>query len=115
MLFFLVTVKMDLDQTNPEVKLGMAPNGPAIEQKDPRTVIIEVDRKGRITISGVPMTKAYLAAILQRAVSQQGFGIPILIRGDFRSKHADIRAVMDTCSGVGLWRIRFAAIKQKTS
>ncbi len=113
MIFFLVTIKMEQDLTNPDIKLAWAPSGPAIEQKDPRTIVIEVDRRGHISIANTPMTVAYLRGILANSVRMQGYGLPVMIRGDHRAKHADIRAVMDACSSVGLWRIQFAAVKQR--
>jgi biopolymer transport protein ExbD len=112
MIFFLVTIKMDQDQINESIKLARAPHGPAIEERDPRTITIEVDQKGRISLGGTYMRPELLKAILQGAVYKTGFGIPILIRGHLTAPHQDIRRVMDICSGVGLWRIQFAAIQK---
>jgi biopolymer transport protein ExbD len=38
---------------------------------------------------------------------------PVLIRADKKTKHQDVRAVMDLCTSVGLWKINFAAVKQE--
>ncbi len=113
MIFFLVTIKMDQDQINESIKLAKAPHGPAIEERDPRTITIEVDKTGRISLGGTYMRPELLRAILQGAVYKTGFGIPILIRGHLTAPHKDIRRVMDICSGVGLWRIQFAAIQKE--
>jgi len=115
MIFFLVTIKMDQDNINLEIKLAQAPNGPAIEEKDPRTIIIEVDKAGDVFLAGTRVTPRYLRGILRTAVNRQGFGLPVLVRGDMKTRHSEIRQVLDTCSEVGLWRIRFAAIKQEVS
>jgi biopolymer transport protein ExbD len=112
MIFFLVTIKMDQDQINENIKLAKSPHGPAIEERDPRTITIEVDKRGRISLGGTFMRPELLKAILQGAVYRTGFGVPILIRGDLQAPHSDIRRVMDICSGVGLWRIQFAAIQK---
>lgn len=112
MIFFIVTIKMDQDQINEEIKLARSPHGPEIKEKDPRTIIIEVDQRGRISLGGTFMRPGLLKAILQGAVSKTGFGIPILIRGDKATPHQDIRRVMDICSDVGLWRVQFAAIQK---
>ncbi len=112
MIFFLVTIKMDQDQINESIKLAKAPHGPSIEERDPRTITIEVDKRGRISLGGTFMGPDLLKAILQGAVYKTGFGIPILIRGDMQAPHSDIRRVMDICSGVGLWRVQFAAIQK---
>ena len=113
MIFFLVTIKMDQDMINKEIELSSAPHGPAIEERDPRTIIIEVDRRGRVSVGNVRMSPDYLRGILRTAVNRSGYGIPVLVRGDQKTQHADIKTVMDICSSVGLWRIRFAAIKAK--
>lgn len=112
MIFFLVTIKMDQDQINESIKLARAPHGPAIEERDPRTIIIEVDQKGRISLGGTYMRPELLKNILRGAVAKTGYGIPILIRGHLTTPHQDIRKVMDICSGIGLWRIQFAAIQK---
>ncbi len=36
-----------------------------------------------------------------------------MIRGDAATRHEDVRKVMDACSAAGLWKIKFAAIKEK--
>jgi biopolymer transport protein ExbD len=115
MIFFLVTIKMDQDNINPDIKLAMAPAGPAIEEKDPWTIVIEVDKRGNIFLAGTPVTARYLRGMLQNAVNRQGFGIPVLLRGDMKSRHSEIRQVLDVCSEVGLWRIKFAATKQQVN
>jgi biopolymer transport protein ExbD len=112
MIFFLVTIKMDQDQINETIKLARAPHGPIIEERDPRTIIIEVDKSGRISLGGTYMRPELLKAILQSSVYKTGFGIPILIRGHLTAPHQDIRRVMDICCSVGLWRIQFAAIQK---
>lgn len=113
MIFFLVTIKMDQDSINEDIKLAKAPHGPAIEERDHRTIIIEVDKAGRISLGGTFMRPELLRSILRGAVGKAGFGIPILIRGHMTTPHADIRRVMDICSGVGLWKIQFAAIQKE--
>ena len=40
-------------------------------------------------------------------------GDPVLIRADRRTKHTDVKAVMDICTQSGIWRINFAAIKEE--
>ena len=74
--------------------------------------MIEVDQRGWISMHGAQLSKQQLRKIMQRRFNARG-PFPVLIRGDQRTKHADIRAVMDICTGVGIWRISFAAIKEK--
>ena len=48
-----------------------------------------------------------------RNVSRQGS--PVVIRGDVTTSHEDIKRVMDLCGKAGLWKLRFAALKEKAS
>ncbi len=36
-----------------------------------------------------------------------------MIRGDLQAKHEAVKKVMDVCGQAGLWKIRFAALKEK--
>jgi len=109
-IFFIVTLKMD--ENNPDIELDLAPHGPTLKEVTPMTVVIEVDKKGRISMHNVPFSKKALFDYLRSKYKKYG-EYPILIRGDYRAKHNDIRGVMDTCTSAGLWRINFAAIKEK--
>ena len=109
-IFFIVTLKMD--ENNPDIKLDDAPYGPMRKEISEMTTIIEVDRKGKITMHNVPFGKNALSNYLRSKFKKYG-EYPILIRGDYRAKHRDIRGVMDLCTSAGLWRINFAAIKER--
>lgn len=109
-IFFIVTLKMD--EENPDIVLDDAPHGPMIKEEHPLTTVIEVDRRGRITMNNVPFSKKALFGYLKNKYKKYG-EYPILIRGDYRSQHNDIRGVMDLCTSAGLWRINFAAVKER--
>jgi biopolymer transport protein ExbD len=110
-IFFIVTIKMEQDY-NPDIQLADAKDGPAIEKEDPHTMIVEVDRRGWISIHGAQLTQRKFYRIMQARYRRYG-AFPVLIRGDWRAKHRDIRAVMDICTSCGIWRINFAAIKER--
>jgi biopolymer transport protein ExbD len=109
-IFFIVTMKMDED--NQEIKLDEAPHSPIIEEMHPLTVVIEVDKKGRITMRSAPFSRKSLFGYLQSKYKRYG-EYPILIRGDHRATHSHIRGVMDLCTSAGLWRINFAVINER--
>lgn len=109
-IFFIVTMKMDED--NKEIKLDESPHSPVIEEMHPLTVVIEVDRKGRITMRSAPFSRKSLFSYLQSKYKRYG-EYPILIRGDYRAQHTHIRSVMDLCTSAGLWRINFAVINER--
>lgn len=112
-IFFVVTIEMDKKLINEKIRLAMSPDGPAIVKKDPRTVVVEVDAKGRITIAQRPVTPAFFTKIMRKAVQEWGQSTPVLIRGDARTRHEDIRRVVDACTHAGLWKVSFAATKEK--
>jgi len=111
MIFFIVTIKLE-QNINPEIKLELAKHGPVIKEEDPRTMVVEVNQRGWISIHGAQLTKQKFWEIMKARYDRHGV-FPVLIRGDWRAKHNDIRAVMDICTGIGIWRINFAAIKER--
>ena len=110
-IFFIVTMKME-QEFNPDIKLPDAKDAPAIEEENPHTMVVEIDRRGWISIHGAQLTPLKFQRIMQARFGRYG-EFPVLIRGDARARHEDIRAVMDICTGVGIWRLNFAAIKEE--
>jgi biopolymer transport protein ExbD len=116
MIFFIVTFKLETDQINDKIVLAKSPHGPAIEKKSPGLMIIEVDKKGQVTIGRMPLSDAWLYTIVKQAVNRIGpSNVDVLIRADRETHHAAVRRVMDRCTEAGVWRIKFAALKRKGS
>jgi len=114
-IFFVVTVDLQSKALETKIRMEMSPHGPVEEAKDPRTVVVDVDSEGHISIARTRLNDGQLKMILRKAVNQSGQSTPIVIRGDLHAPHADIKRVMDICGAVGLWKIRFAALKEKAS
>jgi biopolymer transport protein ExbD len=114
MIFFIVTFKLDADLINEKIELAQSPHGPAIEEKVPGTMIIEVDKRGTVTIARVILNDSQLFSLVKQAVNRIGQNnVQVLIRADMQSKHSAVRRVMDQCTRAGVWRMRFAALKKK--
>ena len=109
-IFFVITVKME-NEINESIVLEEATHGPRVAADSDLNFVIEVDQRGWISVHGAPLSRARLEKILKGRYRRYG-QFPILIRGDYRTKHQDIRTVMDTCTSAGIWRISFAAIKE---
>ena len=109
-IFFIVTMKMEQD-INPDIKLADAKNGPIIEELSPATIVVEVSKSGRISIHNAQLSRAKFRSIMTSRKKRMGM-FPVLIRGDHRARHEDIRAVMDICTDIGIWRINFAATQE---
>jgi biopolymer transport protein ExbD len=111
-IFFVVTLRME-KEFNKEIVLEKSPHSPPIESDKMRgTMVIEIDRRGNITMAGFRIPPDLLRGMIKRRFAKQG-EFPVLIRADRKTPHQHVRAVMDMCSEAGLWRLNFAAIKEK--
>ncbi len=108
-IFFIVTIKME-ENINEDIELADARQSPLYKGEDPRTLVIEVDRRGWLSISNCQLTENKLRQIIRQRYKKFSM-FPVLIRADKRTLHKDVRKVMDMCTEVGIWRIDFAAIK----
>ena len=112
-IFFVVTAAMQNKAMETNVRMAMAPNGPVEQIKDPRTVVVDVIENGNIQIMKTRISEGQLLTILNNARKRSGQSTPVVIRGDMATKHEAIKRVMDICGKAGLWKIRFAALKEK--
>ena len=112
-IFFVVTAAMQDKAMETNVLMAMAPNGPVETVKDPRTVTVDVVADGTIQIMKSRISEGQLLTILNNARKTAGQSTPVVIRGDLTAKHEAVRRVMDICGKAGLWKIRFAALKEK--
>jgi len=114
-IFFVCTVQLEKEAINEAINIPDAPHAPAAAQeKDPRTITIEIDRKGKVSIARTPLSLSKLKSVLKKTVADYGVrgpSIPILIRADSATKHLHVRRVMDVCTSAGLYKIAFVAIK----
>ena len=114
-IFFITTVDMESKALDTKVRMAMSPNGPVEDVKDPRTVVVDVDSDGVISIMKTRLSEGQLLNILNKARNSSGQSTPVVIRGDLAAKHEQVKRVMDICGKAGLWKIRFAALKEKAS
>ncbi len=111
-IFFVIAAEMDKTAFDHSIMLAFSPDGPAIEQRDPRTIIIDVNDKGGVAIAMTPMTLPTLTSILRQSIASHGASTPVHIRGDRRTDHEYIRRVLDACGEAGIWRVSFIALKE---
>ncbi len=109
-IFFIVTIKMD-ENINEGIELESAKQGPLYKGENPLTLVIEVDRRGWLSINNVQFSEPALQQVIRGRFKRMGT-FPVMIRADRRTQHKDVRKVMDMCSEAGIWRIDFAAIKE---
>jgi len=111
-IFFITTIDLQNKDMDIRLQMALAPHGKPVEAKDPRTIHVDVDAQGRISILNQRLTLAVLRTYLKKAVAEYGQNLPVVIRGDIRTQHDAIRAVMDVCAEAGLYTVRFGAIKE---
>ena len=75
-IFFVTTADLQAKALDTSVRMAMAPNGPVEEVKDPRTVTVDVDKDGRISIMRTPLTENQLLGALVNARNVSGRGTP---------------------------------------
>lgn len=111
-IFFILNVSMDEISTDERIRLAMAPHGTAVEKKDPREIPVDLDDQGRISIAKAFLSEPVLRNVMKKAVSQYGQTTPVIIRADGKTRHEDVKRVMDACTAAGIWKIKFAALKE---
>jgi biopolymer transport protein ExbD len=115
-IFFVATVNLQDTVNDDRVRLALAPSGKPVVTKDPREVNIDVDRNGQIRIARFPYSHREVAAILKKLVADnRNNQIPVIIRGDMAARHDAVQKVMDACAAAGIWKIKFAALKERGS
>ena len=113
-IFFVCTTNMQDKIIDSRISLAIAPHGAEVKTKDPLEINVDVDKDGAIRIMRTEISARTLESILKKAVQDyQSNQIPVIIRGDADTTHASIRTVMDACAKAGIWKIKFAALKEK--
>lgn len=111
-IFFIVTINI-ADSKDESVRLELGTNGQEVESGDSKAsaLVIDVNRKGRISIGNVEVRPGDLKTIMARRFRLYGNNFQVWVRGDARATHKQIRKVMDTCTASGLGRVSFIAVK----
>lgn len=112
MIFFIFTVKAEESTLTEGIKLAMAPHGKTVEKKDPREIVVEVSADGKIRIQRTVLSTNVFYAVMAKAVTEHRNDLPVIIVGDSTVQHKYVRKVMDICSSVGIWKLKFMALKQ---
>lgn len=116
-IFFVCTVQLEQEAISEWIALPDAPHGPLVaDEKDPRTITIEVDDKGKIFIARTQLSEEKLRKVLAKTVNDYGAlgpSIPIRIRADAAAQHSGVKRVLDACTAAGLHNIHFIATKDK--
>ena len=107
-IFFVVTLKMS-DDKDTTIKLE---DGKAQEELPPSQLTIDIAKNGRVSLSNITLSDQMLAQKIRERKDRYGTEFPCMIRADWRTKHRDVKRVMDICTANGVWKLSFVAIKE---
>lgn len=110
-IFFVCTAQLDRERFDAFIALPAAPHAPAATRKDPRTVTIELDARGRTKIGRTRLSSARLRAILLKTANDFGAGVPVRIRADAAAEHRYVRRALEACAAAGLFDVSFVVVK----
>jgi len=113
-IFFIVCMNMT-KQFNEEIRLADGKHGEQISSDLRDPFEIEVDQRGRVSIRGIRWSHDQLYTMLANRVKRMGPNFPVLIRGDARASHEDIKRVMDICTMAGIWQLSFVVVEKRAS
>jgi biopolymer transport protein ExbD len=112
-IFFVVTIQMT-KEVNPDIVLEDGKHGEIIteENQTSQTIEIEVSRRGRVSICNAALSNDLLGQIIRNRYNKFG-SFPVMIRADYRTRHEDVKKVMDICTRNGVWKIGFIAVHDR--
>ena len=114
-IFFIVTINLAKDK-NKDIQLEEGKYGRDMIDPDAdmavssSSLVVEIDRRGNLSIANAQLTKPMLQGIIQRRRRQFG-DFPIMIRADYRTEHWHVANVLNLCASLGFARVSFVAIK----
>jgi biopolymer transport protein ExbD len=112
-IFFVCTVNLQDTGIDTSIRLADAPHGEVVEKKNPLEINIYVDDEGYMSINRTRLSEKVLVSVLRKAAGEYGpNNVPVIISGDAKSRHEHIRVAMDACVQAGIWKIKFAALKE---
>lgn len=112
-IFFVCTTQLQDQSKDETIRLALAPHGVVVDKKDPLEITVDVNIKGVISIGRTPLSPDLLTRILKKAVKDSRQPVPVVIRGDFDTRHKSVKDVMDACAKAQIWKIKFAALREK--
>lgn len=108
-IFFVVTASVEKEVIDRSIQLARAENAPATEERLPDTILINVDRNGRINIANIPLSLGRLQQILVGTYRDAGRHVPIVIRVDGDTPYRHVAEVQNVIGRAGFYRVRLAA------
>ncbi len=101
LIFFLVTSGFEEEERRLGIVLPTATNATPMTRK-PREIVIDVDRDGKVYMSGQSMELVDLERLLMAAVADNPTNQSAIIRADGATSFQPVVNVMDVCNRIGI-------------
>ena len=112
LIFFICVSTFDRLESEEDVGLPRASSWKKIE-KDPSTLLLNINKRGRITINQIPFVPGQVEPFLRSLVARYGNAFEVVLRADRNARYSRTKDVVRACARVGLTRISFAVEKKK--
>lgn len=120
-IFFVVTITVT-DAKDESIRLELSPHGEEVDTaaEAPETlstskIIIDVNRRGKISINAKEKTLEELDITIKERVEKYGHEFEIWIRADALTSHVDVGRVMDVCTARDIGKISFLAVYEEST
>ena len=100
LIFFLVATTFHQEEREIQIALPVAQAAGPISATL-REIIVNVDRDGRVIVSGQTMTQDALRSLVADAV-QMNPNQKVTVRGDRNTAYSNVVTVLDICKGAGI-------------
>ncbi len=114
-IFFVFTLDLEREKFDKDILIPDGPNAEKITEFEPATIYAQVTKNGDIKLGSAVYDQGSFRAAIRQAVKTYGQEIPVMVYGDKRTRHREIRKVMDICSSEGLYRIEIIGLIEKTN
>ncbi|MEX1042348.1 MAG: biopolymer transporter ExbD [Pirellulaceae bacterium] len=110
-IFFLVSSHLAKQEAQMPLPLPTAESGTEIVDELRETVVVNVDREGRLLLAGREVAADSLARRLGEIAAGSSERMEVRIRCDRQTPYAAVRPIMLACTKAGIWNVVFAVIR----
>jgi biopolymer transport protein ExbD len=112
LIFFICVSTFDRLESEEEVRLPAAATWKRME-KEKSTLMININRSGRIKINQISFYRGQVETFLRSLVARYGNTFEVVLRADRDARYDRTKDVIRACARAGLTRISFAVEKRE--
>ena len=116
-IFFMAVAEFSRLETE-DVALPVADKARVEERMPPGRVVINVDRRGKLIVAGLPVDFSTLAQWLRNEAdshkTKEGeVNVEVLVRSDGEAEFGRVQDIMFECARNGIWQLSFGAVTER--